>query len=485
MKYCLAETLDDVKTSSSLPLDALQALGDQLGDKQILTEETERWSYGYDNSRRQSLPDAVVFPLSHDDVVNIVKICNDYQIPLIARGRGTGTTGATVPLNGGVVLSTERMDKVVGIEPANRYMVVEPGVLNQTVQDLARQHGYFWPPDPTSAAYCTIGGNLAYNSAGPRAVKYGTPRENVFGLRAVTGKGDTIRTGVYTSKGVVGYDLTRLLIGSEGTLAIITEATLKLTPLAESKRTIQAIYQDIESAAEAVSAIMAQPLTPCALEFIDGRAIEMIRNYSEADLPQQAGALLMIETDGPTSQLEHAVETLSRTATNPGLLEIHTANTPEEIAALWATRKALSPALRNVAPKKINEDVVVPVSSIPALIRGLEQLSQQYAIPIINFGHAGNGNIHVNLLIDPDNSQQMQNASHCLDAVFSLVLSLHGTLSGEHGVGLEKRDFVDREIDPVTLELMRRIKQQFDPQGILNPGKMFPPNNADQNDSRQ
>ena len=421
----------------------------------------------------------MVFPLTHEDVVAIVKICHEFSIPLVARGRGTGTTGATVPLTGGLVLSTERMNKVISIDPANRTMVVQPGVLNQTVQDLAAQEGFFWPPDPTSAAYCTIGGNLAYNSAGPRAVKYGTPRENVFGLRAVTGNGEAIRTGVYTTKGVVGYDLTRLLIGSEGTLAIITEATLKLTPLAEAKRTIQAIYQDIETAAEAVSAIMAQALTPCALEFIDGKAIEMIRDYSTATLPQQAGALLMIETDGPVSQLNYAVETLSRAATNDGLLEIHTADTEEEIAALWATRKALSPALRNVAPKKINEDVVVPVSNIPALIRGLEQLSQQFAIPIINFGHAGNGNIHVNLLIDPDDPQQMRNATQCLDAVFSLVLSLHGTLSGEHGVGLEKRDFVEREIDPLTLGLMRRIKQEFDPLGILNPGKMFPPVDKD------
>ena len=455
----------------------LEALRQQLGEQHVLTDEAERWSYGYDNSRRQSLPDAVVFPAIHEDVVAIVNLCNQHHIPLVARGRGTGTTGATVPLTGGLVLSTERMNKIINLDPANRIMVVQPGVLNQTVQDLAAQEGFFWPPDPTSAAYCTVGGNLAYNSAGPRAIKYGTPRENVFGLRAVTGNGKSIRTGVYTSKGVVGYDLTRLLIGSEGTLAIITEATLKLTPLAESKRTLQAIYRDIESAADAVSAIMAQPLTPCALEFIDGQAIEMIRHYSTAKLPQEAGALLMIETDGPVAQLDYAVATLTRAACNSGLLEIHSADTADEIAALWATRKALSPALRNVAPKKINEDVVVPVSNIPALIRGLEQLSQQYAIPIINFGHAGNGNIHVNLLIDPDDPQQMQNATVCLDGVFSLVLSLDGTLSGEHGVGLEKRDFIDREIDPVTLDLMRNIKQQFDPLGILNPGKMLPPVN--------
>ena len=467
--------MPDVSITSVLPPAALDALRQQLGDENILTEETERWSYGYDNSRRQSLPDAVVFPQTHDDVVTIVRICSQYQIPLVARGRGTGTTGATVPLTGGLVLSTERMNKVIRLDPANRMMIVQPGVLNQAVQELAAEKGFFWPPDPTSAAYCTIGGNLAYNSAGPRAIKYGTPRENVFGLRAVTGHGDTIRTGVYTSKGVVGYDLTRLLIGSEGTLAIITEATLKLTPLAEGKRTLQAIYRDIESAADAVSAIMAQPLIPCALEFIDGQAIEMIRAYSTAELPHEAGALLMIETDGLLSQLDHAVQTLRRAASNEGLLEIHSAESAEEIAALWAARKALSPALRNIAPKKINEDVVVPVSNIPALIRGLEQLSRQYAIPIINFGHAGNGNIHVNLLIDPDDPQQMQNAARCLDAVFSLVLKLNGTLSGEHGVGLEKRDFIGREIDPVTLDLMRRIKHQFDPLGLLNPGKMLPP----------
>ena len=467
--------MPDVSITSALPPAALDALRQQLGDENILTEETERWSYGYDNSRRQSLPDAVVFPQTHDDVVTIVRICSQYQIPLVARGRGTGTTGATVPLTGGLVLSTERMNKVIRLDPANRMMIVQPGVLNQAVQELAAEKGFFWPPDPTSAAYCTIGGNLAYNSAGPRAIKYGTPRENVFGLRAVTGHGDTIRTGVYTSKGVVGYDLTRLLIGSEGTLAIITEATLKLTPLAEGKRTLQAIYRDIESAADAVSAIMAQPLIPCALEFIDGQAIEMIRAYSTAELPHEAGALLMIETDGLLSQLDHAVQTLRRAASNQGLLEIHSAESAEEIAALWAARKALSPALRNIAPKKINEDVVVPVSNIPALIRGLEQLSRQYAIPIINFGHAGNGNIHVNLLIDPDDPQQMQNAARCLDAVFSLVLKLNGTLSGEHGVGLEKRDFIGREIDPVTLDLMRRIKHQFDPLGLLNPGKMLPP----------
>lgn len=458
----------------SLPSNFLNAIQSILKAEQILTDPADVWSYGYDNSRRHAVPDLVVQPSTHEQVHKIVTLCNEDKIPLTARGRGTGTTGATVPLQGGVVLSTEKLNRIIKVDPANRYIVVEPGVTNQQVQDAAKEHGFFWPPDPTSSAYCSIGGNLAYNSAGPRTVKYGTPRENVFGLRAVTGLAEEIRTGVYTSKGVVGYDLTRLLIGSEGTLAIITEATLKLTPLAESKRTLQLIYSDIESAAKAVSAIMAQPTIPCALEFIDGNAIDMIRDYSEINFPENAGAMLMIEVDGPESQLDSSVNDIKIASQSPSLLEIKTASTKEEVDALWATRKALSPALRNIAPKKINEDVVVPVSNIPALIHGLEKLSDEYKTPIVNFGHAGNGNIHVNLLFNPDDEVENNNAHRCLDAVFDLVLKLDGTLSGEHGVGIEKRDFVDREIEPVTLALMKRIKKDFDPNLILNPGKMFP-----------
>jgi D-lactate dehydrogenase len=357
-------------------------------------------------------------------------------------------------------------------------MVVEPGVTNQAIQQAAAAHGFFWPPDPTSAAVCTVGGNLAYNSAGPRAVKYGTPRDNTLGLRAVTGSGEEIRTGVRTTKGVVGYDLTRLLIGSEGTLAIITEATLRLTPLAESKRTLQAVYDGIDSAAQAVAGIMAQPVVPCALEFIDGRAIAMVRDYAPVELPAAAGALLMIEVDGPDSAMTEMVEAIRQAANNDGLLSFQAATTAAEVEALWTTRKALSPALRNVAPKKINEDVVVPVSRIPQLINGLDELSRKHAITIVNFGHAGNGNIHVNLLVDPEDAEQTKRAEACLDAVFSLVLSLGGTLSGEHGIGLVKRDFVDREIDGTTLRLMRDIKTLFDPHHILNPGKVFPDNEA-------
>ncbi|MFV2060508.1 MAG: FAD-binding oxidoreductase [Gammaproteobacteria bacterium] len=454
----------------------LQQLKKNLNTNQILTEESDRWSYGYDNSRRQALPDLVLLPESHDDVQKIVTLCNEFKVPLIARGRGTGTTGATVPIGGGVILSTERMNSIIELNSEDRYLVTQPGVTNQTVQNKAAEIGFFWPPDPTSSEYCTIGGNLAYNSAGPRTLKYGTPRENVLGLRAVIGTGEELRTGVFTTKGVVGYDLTRLLIGSEGTLAIITEATLKLTPIQSPIRTFQALYKNIEDATKAIVAIMSQSITPRVLEFIDHNAINMIRDYSDIELPKDAGALLMIEIDGPSSEQDKCVTSIVNSATNDGLLSIKTAESKEETNALWALRKALSPALRKISPKKINEDVVVPISNLPILIAGLEKLSEKHSIPIVNFGHAGNGNIHVNLLYDPDNEQQSKRVHDCLDDVFDLVLKLKGSLSGEHGVGLEKRDYIARELDPVSLRLMHQLKQQFDPNDILNPKKMLPEN---------
>jgi len=440
----------------------------------LLTEPSDCWTYGYDNSRRHALPQAVCFASNPSQICELVRLCRSHTVPLIARGRGTGTTGATVPLLGGIVLSMEKMRDLLAIDSANRIARVSPGFTNQEVQQSAAQHGFFWPPDPTSAAVSTIGGNLAYNSAGPRAVKYGTPRENTLGLRAVTGRGDLLKTGVITTKGVVGYDLTRLLIGSEGTLAIITEATLKLTPLPEARRTLQAVYRDIHSAAEAVSRIMAQPVTPCALEFMDGMAIDMVRKFSDLGLPDAASALLMIEVDGPMAGIAASAAQVANAARGNGCLVVDLATTDDEVARLWRTRKALSPALRNVAPRKINEDVVVPVSRIPDLIEGLDALAREYGVAIVNFGHAGNGNIHVNLLVDPDDPEQMAATDPCLDAVFNLVLKLEGTLSGEHGIGWVKRSFIDRELDSTTLRLMAAIKRQFDPDDILNPGVGLP-----------
>ncbi len=445
------------------------------GAAAVLRAPAERWTYGYDNSRRHALPAAVVLAEEAAQVAEVVRVCRRHRVPLVARGRGTGTTGAAVPTAGGVVLSLERMDAIVELDPDDRLMVVQPGATNAAVQRAAAAHGYFWPPDPTSAEACTVGGNLACNAAGPRAVKYGTPRECTLGLEAVAGTGARLRTGVRTTKGVVGYDLTRLIIGSEGTLAVVTEATLRLTPLPEARRTLRAVYAGVEAAARAVARLTALPSLPCALEFMDRAALELVRGHQPVALPADAGALLMIETDGPEGCMDAIVAATRRAADVEGLLELEEAADEAARAELWRARKALSPALRNAAPGKINEDVVVPVSRLAELVRGLERLADEHRTRIVNFGHAGNGNLHVNLLYDPADAGERARAERCLDAVFTLVLELGGTLSGEHGVGLVKRALAARELDAEALALMHAVKAQFDPDGILNPGKTLPP----------
>lgn len=330
----------------------LSALKPLLDADSILTEPSECLTYSYDNSRRQFIPDVVVLPTSEQQVIDIIMLCNQYTVPITARGRGTGTTGATVPTRGGLVLSFEKMNRIINVDPDNRVMTVQPGVTNQEVQLAAEQYGFFWAPDPTSAAFCSVGGNLAYNSAGPRAVKYGTCRENTLGLRAITGNGELIRCGTYTTKGVVGYDLTRLIIGSEGSLAVITEATLKLIPKPETKRTLKATYKTMEAAAKAVSNIMSKPTIPCALEFMDSNSLNIVRDYSQAELPDDAGAMLMIEIDGSHDHINHAVEAVEQASMVDGHIETVCAETEAEMKALWQTRKALSPSLRKIAPKK-------------------------------------------------------------------------------------------------------------------------------------
>ncbi len=449
----------------------ITALAKIFPSDRLYTDPVDCYAYAYDNSRNFHSPLAVVFPLTTDEVQAVIKLCNEYRTPVVPRGRGTGTAGGSVPEVGGVALSLERMNKIISVDPDNRMAIIEPGVLNQELQDAIKSVGFFWPPDPSSAAYCSIGGNLATCAAGPHAVKYGVARDHVLGLKAVTGKGDIIKTGCYTSKGVVGYDLTRLLVGSEGTLAVIVEATLKLTPLPKHTGGLTAEFADTASCARAIAAIMAQPYTPSALEFLDNGALNLIRSRHKNLLPENACAYLMIEVDGALQEIKEATEAILLACQVEGLIE---AKPAEDTKALWAARKALSPLLKDIAPKKINEDIAVPVSHLPELLTGLERLAAQYQISNVNFGHAGNGNIHVNLLVNPDNVEEMVRAYACLDEVFSLVLSLQGTLSGEHGVGMAKRPFVSREIDETTMNLMKAVKLTFDPSNILNPGKLFP-----------
>ncbi len=454
-----------------IPSELITALHSLFSPDRLFTDPVDCYAYAYDNSRNFRPPLAVVFPLNAEEVQAVVKLCHEHKVPLVPRGRGTGTAGGSVPEQGGIALSLERMNRMISLDPDNRMAIIEPGVLNQELQDALKPKGFFWPPDPSSAPYCSIGGNLATCAAGPHAVKYGVARDHILGLKAVTGTGELIRTGCYTTKGVVGYDLTRLIVGSEGTLAVIVEATLKLTPLPRTTGGITAQFKDTVSCAHAIAAIMAQPFIPSALEFLDNNALNLIRGRHPGMLPEDMRALLMIEVDGSQSEVAEATEAVIKACQVDGLIEAKEAG---DTKALWAARKALSPLLRDVAPKKINEDVAVPVSRLPELLGGIEQLASRYRIANVNFGHAGNGNIHVNLLVNPDDPEEMQRAEACLDEVFSLVLSLDGTLSGEHGVGMAKRPFVPREIDATTIALMKSVKQAFDPNNILNPGKLFP-----------
>lgn len=463
---------------STLPVPLADALSALLGDR-LLTSVAERHTYGYDNSRGHALPDAVALPCTTDEVAAIVRACRAHRVPVVARGRGTNTTGAAVPAAGGVVVSMERMRRIIAIRPGDRCAVVEPGVLNGDLQDALRPHGLFWPPDPTSAAFSSIGGNLACNAGGPRAVKYGASRDNVLALTAVTGAGEVITCGSATTKGATGYDLQRLLVGSEGTLALITEATLRLVPLPPARRALRALYRDVDAAAAAVARLMAQPVTPSMLEFMDGHALGLARAHMRAagggdDLPADAGALLMLEADGDAHALDGDVAALAAAAQGEGCLGVEPAADDAARDRLWAARKALSPALRTLAPGKINEDVVVPVSRIPDLVAGVQALAAEFALPIVCFGHAGNGNLHVNLMYDPADADQSTRAQAAMARVFALAVGLGGTLSGEHGIGVAKRAFMPQAVDAPTLAMMRAVKAAFDPDGILNPGKLLP-----------
>lgn len=454
-----------------LPAAFLDEIRAVLGPERLCSDPADCLAYAYDNSRKPCMPEAVAFPSNTTEVQAVVSACNRHRVPLTPRGRGTGTAGGAVPERGGLVLSLERMTRILAIDPADRLVIAEAGVLNQSVQDAVRPFGFFWPPDPSSAAYSSIGGNLATCAAGPHAVKYGVTRDHVLGLTAVTARGEIVHTGTRTTKGVVGYDLTRLLIGSEGTLAVITEAILKLTPLPPARAGMTMHYRDLAACARAITRIMAQPHGPSALEFLDEGALALLSRHHAGLVPEASRAMLMIEVDGRPEEIEATMAAIRAAADDPALLVAERADD----GRLWAARKALSPLLRDIAPKKINEDVVVPVASLPEFLTGVADIARRADIANVNFGHAGNGNIHVNLLVDPHDPDQAARAETCLTEIFDLVLRLHGTLSGEHGVGREKRPFIAREIDPPTLALMRDIKRLFDPNGILNPGKIFPP----------
>ncbi len=450
------------------PLDGLVR---QLGANSVLADPADCIAYSFDNSRRAVSPRAVVLASTPADVAATVRWCGETHTPLTVRGRGTNTVGATVPLESGLVLSLERMNRVIDYSPADRTITVEGGCLNQTVQDTARSDHLFWPPDPTSAAYSSVGGNLGCNAGGPHAARYGTCRDNILGLSAVIGDGSLIRVGSRTTKSVVGLDLTRLLVGSEGTLGIITQATLRLTPLPQARRTVRAEFGSVQQAAQAVSRLLAQADSPAVCEFMDDKAVGLVRQ--DVELAAGCHALLLLECHG-TVETTRATCAHWRTLLDEDLVSWLEASDATEVAGLWGARKALSPRLRSLAPNKTNEDVVVPVSRIPELVAGVRNISESSGIPIVCFGHAGNGNLHVNLMYDRNDATQAHNHDGCLQAVFELTIALGGSLSGEHGIGLAKRDFVGLELDAPTLAAMRAVKRALDPHNILNPDKGLP-----------
>ncbi|MBU2754628.1 FAD-binding protein [Acidithiobacillus sp. CV18-2] len=446
-----------------------------LGAERARDDQYTRELYSRDDTPEARLPAIVLFPHSHEEVQAIVRLAGRHRIPLTARGAGSGNVGGALPVEGGAVLSFECMTQVLEYAPQERLIRVQSGCITGEIDRIASRDGLAYLPDPGSSPYCRIGGNLAMNAGGPHAVKYGVTRDYVLGLRAVTGRGETLETGVRTSKGVVGYDLTRLLVGSEGTLALITEATLRLAPRPAARALLRAAYAQSKDACAAVNRVMQQGFLPSAVEFMDAHALAAVRGMGAANsLPDSSRALLMVEVDGEAADLPRQLELMAVALSGAGLLQIEHGQDEAAIAALWAARKSLSPATKAMAPRKINEDVVVPVPRLCDLLAEIEDIASAERLRIVSFGHAGNGNLHVNFLVDPANPDEMRRAERGLDRLFSSVLALGGTLSGEHGIGSVKRAFVGRELDPVSLHLQRQIKGLFDPLGVLNPGKLFP-----------
>lgn len=452
----------------------IKELTNIAGKDNILLSKEDLICYSYDATNQKFLPDAVVFPKNAEEVSLILKMANFEGFPVVPRGAGSGFSGGSLPVEGGVVVSLERMNKILKIVPENLIAVVEPGVVTGDLQGEVEKLGLFYPPDPSSLKFCTIGGNAAENAGGPRAVKYGVTKDYVLGLEVVLPTGEIINTGTQTLKGVVGYDLTRLLIGSEGTLGIITKIILKLIPLPEAIKTMLAVFSDVKDAAKAVSNIISSKIIPSTLEFIDRNCIECVKDYLNIELPPDADALLFIEVDGIQEIVEKEAFAIQRLCVANNVKEFRLANNRKEVKELWEARRAISPSLKKLNPNKINEDIVVPRSKIPDAISEINKIAGKYNLTIANFGHAGDGNIHVNIMFDKSNNDELSRAKKAVEDIFKLTIDLGGTISGEHGIGTAKMPYIGMEISPAAVDAMKRIKQVLDPNGILNPGKIFP-----------
>ena len=452
----------------------LQAI---VGEKYITASREDLMCYSYDGTGMEYMPSAVAFPGSAAEICAILELANHELFPVIPRGAGTGMTGGSLPLEGGLVLVMSRLNRILEIDVENQVAVVEPGVITGQFQAAVRKEGLFYPPDPASRDFCTMGGNVAECSGGPSAVKYGVTRDYVLGLEVVLPDGRLVHTGVRTAKGVVGYDLTRLFVGSEGTLGIVTKIVVRLLALPTHKKTYLVLTDSIHQAAELVAEILKSGILPTTLEYMDQTALHVVNDYLPLALPQSSRALLLIEVDGDMHSTEEQGEKLLQLLADrqryPGILEVRQAHNEREVEDLWKARRSISPATFKLRPHKISEDVVVPKTKIPQLVDFTENLSRELDIVILTFGHAGDGNIHVNIMVDKDNPEENQKGQTAKKRLFEHVMTLSGTLSGEHGIGMTKAPFLSLELDETSLALMRNIKSLFDPNNVLNPGKIF------------
>ncbi|MBZ0155142.1 MAG: FAD-binding protein [Alphaproteobacteria bacterium] len=446
-----------------------------LNDIEISTEKEDLLCYSFDaSSAEAALPRAVAWPRNADQVARLLRYADENSMNVISRGAGTGMTGGSVPRGASLVLSFEKMRKILDVDTRNMTVTVEPGVINGRLQKELEYLGFFYPPDPASLAVCTIGGNVATNAGGPRAVKYGVTRDYVMGIEAVVADGTVITTGGRTHKKAVGYDLRNLLVGSEGTLAVSTRIRLKMLPLPEDVMTFLVFFNSLEASGTAVAKIISSKVIPRTIEFMDRYSIEAIENYKPVGLPTEVEALLLIELDGyPATIRKEAERVVDICHTLGGEAIVAEDSTARE--RLWEARRSVSPALYHLKPTKINEDIVVPRDKIPSLLVDLRRLSEESGIRIVCFGHAGDGNIHVNIMVDAHDPAEYAKGKGLVRTLFELTLRRGGSLSGEHGIGLTKAPYLGMEVKERELQLMQGIKRVFDPRGMMNPGKIFDP----------
>lgn len=458
--------------STELWLEALmQIIPDET---RIFTDRADLYSYSYDASFGTYLPEAVVQPKATEEVSNIMKLANQYEIPVYPRGQGTSLSGGPLPVKGGIVLDFSQWNDKLEIYPEDMMAIVAPGVLTADINNAALKEGLIYPPDPSSSNVSTIAGNLAENSGGPRGLKYGVTKDYVLGLEVVTPEGEVIRTGGRTVKNVTGYDLTKLIVGSEGTLGIITEAILKLHPKPEATATLMALFADLVAAGQAISNILRAGIIPAKLEMMDKACIEAVEAYEPQGLPTDVEALILIELDGHPQAIHDEILKVEDVCRETGATEVIRAKNEEEAAQLWRARKLVSPAIVRHKPTKISEDATVPRSKIPHMFQRLKEIREKYDIDLVVFGHAGDGNLHPNIIADKRDKEEMRRVEQAVGEIFEAAVELGGTLSGEHGIGTLKAPFMEMELGAAGVEMMKRIKQSWDPKNILNPGKIFP-----------